>query len=286
MDDRNAPDENEKIIEDLRKIIATQNNSIFQLKTLIDDLPGDVYWKDKEGTWLGLNKHCLESLFKMGFIKTCNEQEVVGKTDYQLFDREVAAGYRANDMEVMRKQQELIIEEDTLLPSKEHVILHSTKKTLYDKEGLVAGIVGNTIDITYLKNIEIELKKAKEQAEAANHAKSAFIANMSHDIRTPLAGVIGLSEVLKHSLKNPEEREKAHLLHDSGEELLHMLNDILDDVQAEYIAACRLFLRNLPGHPSPRQGQKQATSMPPAALAVLVPLDFDPPSGLKICAPQ
>ena len=51
-------------------------------------------------------------------------------------------------------------------------------------------------------------------------------------------------------------------------------------------AACRLFLRNLPGHPSPRQGQKQATSMPPAALAVLVPLDFDPPSGLKIYAPQ
>ena len=51
-------------------------------------------------------------------------------------------------------------------------------------------------------------------------------------------------------------------------------------------AACRLFLRNLPGHPSPRQGQKQATSMPPAALAVLVLLDFDPPSGLKIYAPQ
>ncbi len=52
------------------------------------------------------------------------------------------------------------------------------------------------------------------------------------------------------------------------------------------MAACRLFLRNLPGHPSPRQGQKQATSMPPAALAVLVPLDYDPPSGLKIYAPQ
>ena len=50
--------------------------------------------------------------------------------------------------------------------------------------------------------------------------------------------------------------------------------------------ACRPFLRNLPGHPSPRKGQKQATSMPPAALAVLVPLDFDPPSGLKIYAPQ
>ena len=50
--------------------------------------------------------------------------------------------------------------------------------------------------------------------------------------------------------------------------------------------ACRHFLRNLPGHPSLRKGQKKATSMPPAALAVLVPLDFDPPSGLKIYAPQ
>ena len=50
--------------------------------------------------------------------------------------------------------------------------------------------------------------------------------------------------------------------------------------------ACRHFLRNLPGHPSPRKGQKKATSMPPAALDVLVPLDFYPPSGLKICAPQ
>ena len=58
--------------------------------------------------------------------------------------------------------------------------------------------------------------------------------------------------------------------------------EILDSIIA---AACRLFLRNLPGHPSPRQGQQQATSMPPAALAVLVPLDFDPPSGLKIYAP-
>lgn len=53
-----------------------------------------------------------------------------------------------------------------------------------------------------------------------------------------------------------------------------------------FLQACRHFLRNLPGRPSPRKGQKKATSMPPAALAVLVPLDFDPPSGLKICAPQ
>ena len=62
---------------------------------------------------------------------------------------------------------------------------------------------------------------------------------------------------------------------------------VSEDIVAVAIKkACRHFLRNLPGLPSPRKGQKKATSMPPAALAVLVPLDFDPPSGLKIYAPQ
>ena len=61
--------------------------------------------------------------------------------------------------------------------------------------------------------------------------------------------------------------------------------DIIENMR-EAKQACRQFLRNLPGPPSPRKGQKLATSMPPAALDVLVPLDLDPHTGLKIYAPQ
>ena len=76
--------------------------------------------------------------------------------------------------------------------------------------------------------------RLKILAEAANKAKTEFIANMSHDIRTPLSGVIGLSQILEHSLSNETQKEQAHLLHDSGEVLLSMLNEILDDLRAEH----------------------------------------------------
>ncbi len=89
--------------------------------------------------------------------------------------------------------------------------------------------------------------------------------------------------------KNPDKLINAfQFIYNHQYQMWHSLSQCLFSLpkQKPDYAACRLFLRNLPGHPSHRQGQKQATSMPPAALAVLVPLDFDPPSGLKIYAPQ
>jgi len=95
--------------------------------------------------------------------------------------------------------------------------------------------MGNTIDITRLKKTEQELKQAKEKAEAANQAKSAFIANMSHDIRTPLTGIVGLSEVLVDEAVKDEVKEYAKMLHLSGEQLLSLLNSVLDVVASNNI---------------------------------------------------
>ncbi len=226
-------DELNKTIFELEKIIASQSDIIFQLKSILNNTPGDIYWKDTQGTWLGLNAHCLESLFRMGIISSINENEVIGRNDHDLFNNQTANIYKANDQEVLRTHTKIIIEEQTNLTNGRAIILHSTKKPFFDGENNIIGIIGNTIDITHMKNIENELLQAKEQAEAANKAKTEFIANMSHDIRTPLTGVIGLSELLEQTLQSKEDKDKAHMLHDSGEELLHMLNDILDDVRAE-----------------------------------------------------
>jgi PAS domain S-box-containing protein len=105
---------------------------------------------------------------------------------------------------------------------------------LYNNEGICYGVTGIAIDVTDQKIIEQQLREANIKAETANLAKTEFIANMSHDIRTPLTGVIGLSEILELTLQNPEEKEKALLLHDSGEQLLRMLNAILEDVRVEH----------------------------------------------------
>ena len=87
---------------------------------------------------------------------------------------------------------------------------------------------GTHIDITNRKAQEAALLKAREEAEAANLAKSRFLATMSHEIRTPLNGVLGMAELLDHALTEPAQKRMLGIIRDSGVLLLHLLNDILD----------------------------------------------------------
>ncbi len=74
----------------------------------------------------------------------------------------------------------------------------------------------------------LELGKAKDAAEAADQAKSRYLAVMSHEVRTPLSGLISLTELLQTE-KQPEEREQMlAVMHTTGEEMLKLINDILE----------------------------------------------------------
>ena len=79
-----------------------------------------------------------------------------------------------------------------------------------------------------LRGTLAELVEARDAAEAANQAKSQFLANMSHEIRTPLNGVLAMAQILARSPLKPGQREQVEVIHQSGETLLSLLNDILD----------------------------------------------------------
>ena len=90
------------------------------------------------------------------------------------------------------------------------------------------GLAGVYSDITDLKVREAELERARTEAEAANQAKSTFLATMSHEIRTPMNGVLGMMEVLEAEGVDEAQARTVATMRESARALLRIIDDLLD----------------------------------------------------------
>jgi PAS domain S-box-containing protein len=97
-----------------------------------------------------------------------------------------------------------------------------------DKNGKAVKVVGINRDITQQYTLERSLRNAKREADAANEAKSAFLATMSHEIRTPISGMLGMIKLLTHTDLTAQQLDYAKKAENATKALLGIINDILD----------------------------------------------------------
>jgi PAS domain S-box-containing protein len=135
------------------------------------------------------------------------------------------------------------IDHRVIWPSGEIRYIHVAATIDRDNAREPCSVSGLYFDDTERKRNEAALQQAKDEAEAANRAKSAFLAAMSHEIRTPMNGVVGMIDVLAQTSLTADQQDSLRTIKDSAFSLLAIIDDILDFSKIE---AGRLTLERVP----------------------------------------
>ena len=213
------------IFHDLTKIRATESQlheTESRFKNMADSAPVLLWMSGTDGlcnffnqTWLDFTGRTLNQEWGVGWA------ECIHVEDFQ----------RAMDTYVLNFNQRKSFEMEYRLLRKDNtyrwILDRGTPR--YNQDGTFAGYIGSCIDITDRKKAEEDLKLAKVQAEAANIAKSNFLAIMSHEIRTPLGAIIGFSDLIANGGLGPSEINNYNLsIRRNGTLLSNIINSILD----------------------------------------------------------
>ena len=138
------------------------------------------------------------------------------------------------DMLVSRRLAELRRAEPRLLELLRRGRILEQRRTLMPD----GGVLFTYTDITDRKRVEVDLRRAKDEAELASRSKTEFLANMSHELRTPLNAIIGFSDILIGQIFGPlsdaRYADYARDIRDSGLHLLTLINDVLDIAKVEF----------------------------------------------------
>ena len=191
------------------------------VQAMINAIPDPIFYTTPDGDSVHINQALAD---RAGIA----EEEYVGKSLLNLFPAPIAAN--------LEQQVEKVLETRKTLRGDQWISWIEDQPRLYDSllapifaaTGEVLGVLGINRDITARKAVEDELRAAMEAAESANQTKSAFLSTMTHELRTPMNGVLGLSSLLLDTELDAEQLDLVNAIRTSGDTLLALINDILD----------------------------------------------------------
>ncbi|MFA6409801.1 MAG: PAS domain-containing protein, partial [Gammaproteobacteria bacterium] len=209
-----------------KKVIEEHVQKEMTLENIIAMMPGNIYWTDKKGVYLGCNDNQLHTLGLR------SRSEFIGKTYIDRLQDGSAREVRLINQAIIKTGVSVTREEPGTDNCGNKAIYLTNKVPLRNEKGEVVGLVGISIDITERKQLEEKLAAALKDAEAGNAAKDAFLENMRYDVRTPLEGMIDYAERLN---EDAGDEDKVHEYADnilfSTHTLLDFLTTIIDAVK-------------------------------------------------------
>lgn len=192
-------------------------------EALFNLLPINFSWIDTQGYILECNERVLSHQEMNKF------NEIIGKHTSEV----CSEGTWENTKKVIETGESIIFEETHVKKDGSTIYFLSIKSPVKSQDGTVIGVVNIAIDITDRKMMEFELEESKKAAQLADNAKTEFLNNMRHDLRTPFSGIIGSAEILESKEKDNSKKQILRDIIDSADSVLNHLNGILDCVKIE-----------------------------------------------------
>lgn len=204
-----------------RKALELQlRDSTEFLNSVLNSVPDPLFVEDEDYQFIRVNDAFCRYTQR-------SADELLGQTGFALLPKEEVEAFRRDDERLLTVGGRYELERSFLnkYGHRHYILMKRAAHRLPSGQRI---ITSQFIDITNRKEIEDRLREAKEAAELANRAKSTFLSSMTHELRTPMNGVLGMTSLLLDTTLTEEQLTLVDTIRASGDALLTIINQILD----------------------------------------------------------